>query len=447
MGCLILPVARRPIPPGAEIVERDGERTARWRDARGNLRTAAVRATPKGDRIVIPGTRYLARYKDGVGVTRTVSTGLRDQAAARRVLCDLERRSELVRSGVLTAAEDAISDHRRAPVAHHIDAYVSSLAVGGCTAKHCHSVKRRVTALFTECRFRSLKDVRREAVESWLVTGANLRRSARTRNTYTIAAKSFLNWAIEAELLLANPLARIKHADESADRRRQPRALTPDELVRLLDAARRRPLDEALRRNRGPRKGQLGARVRPETRRKLELLGYGRALAYRVLTLTGLRLGELAAIRVADVILDCPQPYIVLDAQHEKNREGSSIPLRSDLANDLRAWVAGRSRDEPVFALSPNQVKVFNRDLRFAGIPKRDDRGRTACVHSLRHSFGSLLARSAVPPRVAQAAMRHRSLEMTMAHYVDPRLLDVAGALRALPELPLEPAVVASTGT
>jgi len=40
--------------------------------------------------------------------------------------------------------------------------------------------------------------------------------------------------------------------------------------------------------------------------------------------------------------------------------------------------------------------------------------------------------------RVAQAAMRHKSIDMTMRVYTDPRLLDVAGALRALPELPLE---------
>ena len=38
----------------------------------------------------------------------------------------------------------------------------------------------------------------------------------------------------------------------------------------------------------------------------------------------------------------------------------------------------------------------------------------------------------------AQAAMRHSSIDLTMNVYTDPRLLDVAGAMEALPDLPLD---------
>ena len=132
--------------------------------------------------------------------------------------------------------------------------------------------------------------------------------------------------------------------------------------------------------------------------------------------------------------------HIVLDARHEKNRQGSTIPLRADLAADLRDWIASTTgtRDRRLFAVSPNMVKVFNRDLAFAGIPKHDERGRTACVHSLRHTFATLMSRGGVAPRTAQAAMRHASIDMTMKTYTDPRLLDVAGALDVLPDLPLD---------
>ena len=34
--------------------------------------------------------------------------------------------------------------------------------------------------------------------------------------------------------------------------------------------------------------------------------------------------------------------------------------------------------------------------------------------------------------------MRHRSMDLTMNAYTDLRLIDVAGALNALPELPLD---------
>lgn len=74
--------------------------------------------------------------------------------------------------------------------------------------------------------------------------------------------------------------------------------------------------------------------------------------------------------------------------------------------------------------------------VRVAGIPKRDDRGRVLDIHALRHTFRTHLSKGGVAPRVAQAAMRHSKLELTMHTYTDSRLLDVAGALDALPTLP-----------
>ena len=40
-----------------------------------------------------------------------------------------------------------------------------------------------------------------------------------------------------------------------------------------------------------------------------------------------------------------------------------------------------------------------------------------------------------VSPRVAQAAMRHSSIDLTMNVYTDPRLLDVQGAVESLPQI------------
>jgi len=44
------------------------------------------------------------------------------------------------------------------------------------------------------------------------------------------------------------------------------------------------------------------------------------------------------------------------------------------------------------------------------------------------------LSKAGVAPRVAQAAMRHSSIDLTMNIYTDPTLLDVAGAINALPK-------------
>jgi len=133
---------------------------------------------------------------------------------------------------------------------------------------------------------------------------------------------------------------------------------------------------------------------------------------------------------------------------------------------DLRAWLGEKLEaaredaklvgrpipltlplDEPLFTVPQDFVKILDRDLAAAGIPKRDERGRTVDLHALRHTFGTHLSKNGVPPRTAQAALRHSSLDLTMNVYTDPSLLDVAGALKALPGLSVrEPARSARPG-
>ena len=224
----------------------------------------------------------------------------------------------------------------------------------------------------------------------------------------------------------------------------------------LLDAASRRPLLEAMTVRRGKQKGEAVAQLRPETVARLATLGWERALIYRSLALTGLRKGELASLTVGQLDLSGPMPCAFLHAADEKNRQGSQIPLRADLAADLQQWLAdklaamqeaARQNGEPIpvrlpattplFNVPTGLVRIFDRDLRLAGIPKRDDRGWTADVHSLRHSFGSLLQRGGVALGTAQVALRHSDPSLTANIYTDPRLLDVSGALDALPSLSL----------
>lgn len=97
----------------------------------GAIRTAQVRTTSKGDSISIPGRAYCARCEDGTGLTRVVPAKRRDESAARAFLVELERRAERVRAGVLSSAEDAISDHRQVAAADRVVAYIGSLAVRG----------------------------------------------------------------------------------------------------------------------------------------------------------------------------------------------------------------------------------------------------------------------------------------------------------------------------
>ncbi|MCC6951380.1 MAG: site-specific integrase [Phycisphaerales bacterium] len=184
------------------------------------------------------------------------------------------------------------------------------------------------------------------------------------------------------------------------------------------------------------------------TRENLLRIGRERALIYKTLVLTGLRKGELASITVDRVDLGGRVPHLLLNARDEKNRRGSEIPLRADLAADIHSWLAdrlardqqaARDADEPILAALPSDeplfevpdglIRIFDRDLVFAGLAriekrggkdaviKTDDRGRTIDTHALRHTLGTHLSKAGVPLRTAQAAIREIAAKGTAARF------------------------------
>ena len=131
----------------------------------------------------------------------------------------------------------------------------------------------------------------------------------------------------------------------------------------------------------------------------MERLGRERVLIYKTLVLTVLQKNELASLTVGQLELGGAMPFVVLNAVDEKNRQGSTIPLRLDLANDLRDWLADtpnsatlklrndrgiRDSKRPMFTVPAGLVRILDRDLLAVGIDKRDERVRTLDVHALR---------------------------------------------------------------
>ena len=455
----------RPMPEGAEIATQRGKQLACWRDGRGRKRMAEIAVGRDGVvRIATRTATYYARYSDGRGRRLDVPTGCRDETAARAVLADLVRRSELVKANVITPTEDAIADHQCIPLIEHVEVWLAHLEAKGVTNGRVKTNRQRFSQVAKDCGFVRLIDLDGGELEKWMLCKAKEGMSAGSRNGYREACVGFGNWAVRAKRLGENPFAYVPKADAKADCRRKRRALTEEELVRLLDAARRRPLLEAMTIRRGKDKGKAFGKVKPRTHERLERLGRERALIYKTLVLTGLRRNELASITVGQLELDGAHPHAVLHPSDEKNRQGSNIPLRADLVAEIHEWLAEklllaqreavRRGQQPVsslplhtrlFTVPTALVKILNRDLNLAGIPKKDGRGWTIDVHAMRHTFGTLLSRGNVAPRTAQAAMRHSSIDLTMNVYTDPQLLDVAGALEALPELPLATPLLADS--
>ena len=501
MGTVFKKTVTRPLPAGAEILERKGQRWGRWKDSKGKTRTAPLTVGTDGaDRIVTEAGTYTAKYRDGSGIVHETATGCRAADAARAVLGELERRSELVKAGVMTAADDKIADHQTTSLAGHVAAYIAHQSAKALNAVRVRNTEARLNRLAAECGFVRLNDLAAEPLERWLVAQKTEGMGPGTRNEYRTELVGFANWCIRTGRLISNPFLTVAKALAKADRRRQRRAMTEAELMRLLTVARFRPLAEygreradadakSVKRSKwtkspltfeGIESAADRARGRlknnPAFLAKLERLGRERALIYKTLVLTGLRLNELRTLTVGQIQLDGALPCFALNAADEKNREGSTLPVRADLAADLRAWLDDRDKPtaaEPgrhtiplgrtsrheaakeaqnakLFTVPAGLVRILNRDIEAAGIDKQDDRGRTIDVHALRGTFATMLSTSGVAPRTAQAAMRHSSIDLTMNAYTDPRLLDVAGALDSLPSLSLAgttPNTTKATGT
>ncbi len=123
MGSVFKKTVTRPLPPGAEVIERKGVRLARWRDSSGKTKLTPLTVGKEGaERIRDEAGTFTARYRDGNNHVVEVPTGCRDESAARQVLADLERKAERVRAGLLSPAEARTSEHLTKPIGQHVDA-------------------------------------------------------------------------------------------------------------------------------------------------------------------------------------------------------------------------------------------------------------------------------------------------------------------------------------
>ncbi len=126
------------------------------------------------------------------------------------------------------------------------------------------------------------------------------------------------------------------------------------------------------------------------------------------------------------------------------------MPLPSDLASDLRPFVATLPADLPVWPLPKDKgAEMLQADLVVAGIAYQDESGLFFDFHSLRCQTATLADAAGVSPRVVQRLMRHSTLELT-GKYTRPRAVDIEAAASRLPSLKPtgdRPESLAKTGT
>jgi len=360
------------------------------------------------------------------------ATGGQTDPALERWLAELPQRirRKLCEIGLLNPHRVAGS---RA-LSEHLEDFKAALKAKGCSSRHVDLVEARARRVIEGCGFRFYADISASKVMTYLdglredrKTGdGQIKRgiSAQTFNFYLAAVKQFCRWMVKDRRVIESPVHHLDGLNVKTDRRHDRRALSVDDLCKLLDETRN-----------GPERYGMGSSER--------------AILYWLAVETGLRAGELRSLTRASFELDASPPTVTVTAAYPKRRRDDTLPLRSDLAAELRPVLARLAPGASVFNVPrrENVARMFRADLKAAGIPYRDDAGRVADFHSLRHSFITNLIRAGVHNKTAQDLARHSTPTLT-GRYTHGFKGDDLAVVNALPDLSQRPQQAArATGT
>ena len=332
----------------------------------------------------------------------------------KRVTEELARAAESeaakIRAGLVDTRELARIIHSGHPLDDHFTEYRASLIAKGATEKHANLASYRARRVACVAGIDRLTDLDPERVQEALKALCDEGLSLQTVNHHRTAIRAFSKWCWKSGRTRTDCLAGVTGFNAKEDRRHDRRTLGVDESRVLIEAAHSGP---PWRKMTGPT----------------------RALCYRLAVGTGLRYAEIASITRESFDWMASPATVMVAAGYTKNGEPATLPLPSDLALDLHAYVANLPAGRPIFPLAPDcGAKMLRPDLERAGIPYADAGGLVFDFHALRCQCATLADQAGVTPRVVQRLMRHSTLELT-GRYTRPRAVDLNNAAESLPSL------------
>jgi integrase len=172
--------------------------------------------------------------------------------------------------------------------------------------------------------------------------------------------------------------------------------------------------------------------TRTHEQHKGPLTGPERVALYTVAIYTGLRVAELASLTRDDFQLAGNNPMISVHARSTKNKKGRHQPIPQQIAASLREWLATTPQTGPVWAgyswKTGKAARMLRWDLKKAGIKIDSPAGRVD-FHSLRTTYGTLLALAGVPIQHAQRLLDHSEPGLTAKHYTKLLASDLSEAV------------------
>ena len=306
----------------------------------------------------------------------------------------------------------------------HVYDWRLSIEANERSPQHVNESIQKVAMVISDCGFITPSDINGEKIENWRTNFKNKGKSSNFVNSYLMSFKAFILWMSRNSRISSNPIKHLRPLQEHDDKKRTRRSLTEKEINKLITAT-------------------------INAKKFNGLTGYERSLVYRIALGTGLRYNEIYTLKRNDITFG-DEPCVTVRAVNAKNKKSESIPLNTELATELKQYYSDN--------LAMPQIKVFSgmwtdvgakmlrQDLAIAGIEPETEDG-IVDFHSLRHTFGTLLALSGVLPQEAQKLMRHSDINLTMNIYTHLRYADKAKAISKLPTIQIERQREPKTGT
>lgn len=274
-----------------------------------------------------------------------------------------------------------------------LQVWANDLRIVGRTGRHASNMEQLVLRLAGLAGVTRTEEFTPDRATTALGTLLQRGRTRRTVDSYRQALHAFGAWLCRTERVEKSPWWNLPRLATAADRTFRRRALTDEEISRLLAVADAR----------------------------------GRGLWYRFGLLAGLRRSEIRWLDWSSIDLAAG----ILRLRGKARHRVDELPLHPEILLRLLR-VPPLKRTGRVFPTVPS-VRTRLRDFERAGIPRKDAQGRIADLHALRTTLATRLAFSAVPPIVTMRLLRHSRIETTLAHYVSYQMDPLREALARVP--------------
>lgn len=384
-------------------------------------------------------------YVDAAGRERRVSSKTKNKRVAVSML--EQRRLEVQQQRAGTAND--YSESAKRPLDEFVKDYARELRANDRSKQYVDEAIRRIRLAITESKLSTLGGAidARGRLQTFLV-GIREKRSAKTHANYVESLTTFGRWLHVGSHWPDNPFAflRKKGRKRDADRKFHRRQLSWAEVEQLAAAA--------LVRHAHAYAKSHGGRPSPKADEHA-WHGRERAVLYLLAATTGLRAGEIEALKWEDVHMAGESPFLSLPGAHTKNGADAVIPLQAFVVEALRDLRRDRSKrigrpqaeGDQVLHVPERIAEHVRRDAMHAGlIPthRPADRQRVD-FHSLRHSCVRILREAGVAVEIVQQIMRHSDVRLTLQTYGSVDKERVAAAMRGLLPAPALSSLVSSS--